>query len=213
MRWTRLTRAAVATAVLSTLVGCTTLVAGSAVKAPGAENAKAGPCEDVSAPMTSIESHALGEPQLRIPQPRGWERTTLFDSQIVRYAIVNRDLIAKKFAPNAVVTLESADDSANPQEVLDGERRGLTAGLGATDLVTTPTARCGYRAESVTYTAPPMGEIPARRATMLAVVGVFGGKTYATTLTVGSADPDNAAFARDAKTILTGFQMLPPGAG
>lgn len=163
--------------------------------------------------MTSIESHALGEPQLRIPQPRGWERTTLFDSQIVRYAIVNRDLIAKKFAPNAVVTLESADDSANPQEVLDGERRGLTAGLGATDLVTTPTARCGYRAESVTYTAPPMGEIPARRSTMLAVVGVFGGKTYATTLTVGSADPDNAAFARDAKTILTGFQMLPPGAG
>ena len=30
------------------------------------------------------------------------------------------------------------------------------------------------------------------------------------TLTVQSADPDNPTYKRDAETILTGFQMLPP---
>ena len=34
--------------------------------------------------------------------------------------------------------------------------------------------------------------------------------TFAVTLTVQSADPDNPTYQRDAETILTGFQMLPP---
>ena len=34
--------------------------------------------------------------------------------------------------------------------------------------------------------------------------------TYAMTMTVQSADPGNPTYQRDAETILTGFQMLPP---
>jgi hypothetical protein len=198
---------------MAVLASCTTVVTGSAVKAPGGQSWTNSPCQQVLAPLVAIDQQAPGEPRLRIPQPRGWQRTTLLDSKIVRYALVNRDLVRKKFAPNAVVTLESSSDASIDQtKVLDRMRAGLIAGLGATDLAMTATTRCGYRAQSVTFTAPPMGHIPARRSTMLAVVGVFGGKTYAATLTVGSADPENPTFAHDAHTILTGFQMVPPGA-
>lgn len=38
------------------------------------------------------------------------------------------------------------------------ERAGLVSMIGATDLETTATKLCGYRAETVTYTAPPMGQ-------------------------------------------------------
>jgi hypothetical protein len=44
------------------------------------------------------------------------------------------------------------------------------------------------------------------------VTNAFNGNTYVATVTVQSTDPDNRAYARDTETILTGFQMLPPGA-
>jgi hypothetical protein len=37
--------------------------------------------------------------------------------------------------------------------------------------------------------------------------------TWAMTMTVQSADPDNPTYQRDVETILTGFQMLPPSGG
>jgi hypothetical protein len=37
--------------------------------------------------------------------------------------------------------------------------------------------------------------------------------TYSMTMTVQSVDPDNPTYQRDAETILSGFQMLPPSDG
>ena len=45
---------------------------------------------------------------------------------------------------------------------------------------------------------------------MLTAVMHTENETYAMTMTVQSADPDNPTYKRDAETILTGFQMLPP---
>jgi Probable lipoprotein LpqN len=205
--------ASLAVAGLSVLTGCSTVVSGSAVKAPGAATIASWACQAVAAPLTSIARQSPGEPQLRIPQPPGWERFTMLDSKLVRYAMANKDLASNGFAPNVVVGLESAPDDTDPQTALDQERAGLTRLLGATDLTVKATTVCGYRGETVSYTAPPMGGIPARQATLLDTVGTFGGKTYVATVTIQGTDPDNPTYARDAKTILTGFQMLPPGSG
>ena len=127
--------------------------------------------------------------------------------------MANNDLASKGFPPTVVVGLESAPDATDPQIALDKERAGLTRSLGASELTVKPTTVCGYRGETVSYTAPPMGGIPAREAALLDTVGTFGGKTYVATVTIQSTEPANPTYARDAKTILTGFQMLPPGSG
>lgn len=213
MRSARRMNAALAMAALSVLVGCTTVVSGSAVKAPGAANVKSSACEDVSTLMTPIEQRAPGEPQLRIPQPQGWQRTKMLDSEVIRYAMGNKALTANDFSPTAVVTLESGPGTDDQQKIFDEERSALVDRLGATDLSTTTATLCGHGAEIVDYTAPPMGRIPPRKVKTLMVAARFGDSTYVATVTIQGTDPGNSTYARDANTILTGFQMLPPGAG
>ncbi|PRC60703.1 hypothetical protein C6A85_16690, partial [Mycobacterium sp. ITM-2017-0098] len=53
-----------------------------------------------------------GEPRLRIPVPAGWERNTMMDSQVIRYAIVAMDLVADGFATSAVVIATANHDFA-----------------------------------------------------------------------------------------------------
>jgi hypothetical protein len=214
IRWVRpmwcASVAAGITAALSGLIGCSSVVSGSAVRAPGdAGAATSTRCQTVAAPMETIDAQAPGEPQLRIPQPPGWRRFTMLDSQLVRYAMANRDLIAQAFAPNVVVGLESGPVT-DAQTLLRRERSALTTLGGATNVVVKPATVCGYPAESVTYTAPRMGGIASRRATLLDTVGSFGGKGYVASVTIQTTDPDNPTYLRDAQTILTGFQMLPP---
>ena len=72
---------------------------------------------------------------------------------------------------------------------------------------------CGDKAELVDYDAPSMGRIPPRKIRTLMVAATFDTNTYVATVTVQSTDPDNPAYARDTETVLTGFQMLPPGGG
>jgi len=163
--------------------------------------------------MAKIPPRAAGEPTLRIPQPPGWQRASMLDSAIIRYTMGNRDLAADGFVPTAVVTLESAPGTIRDQQkIFDQERTTLVDRLGVTNLQTTDTTLCGRRAELVSYDAPAMGRIPPRKARTLIVIGAFNGNTYAATVTVQAADPDNPAYARDTETILTGFQMLPPDA-
>ncbi|WP_293054377.1 LpqN/LpqT family lipoprotein [Mycobacterium sp.] len=202
-----------ALAGLSVLAGCTTVVTGSAVKDPGAATVASWACRAVSAQLTSIARKSPAEPQLRIPQPPGWRRFTTLDSKRVWYAMANDELASAGFPPTVVVGLESVPDATDPQRALEQERAGLRRSLGARELTVRPTTVCGYRAESVTYPAPAIGEIPAREALSLVTVGTFGGKTYVATVTIQSTEPGNPTYARDAKTILTGFQMLPPGSG
>ena len=203
--------AAVAAVTLLTLPGCSKVVSGSATRDPQAQIRKSTDCESVSAPLTSIDSRATGEPQLKIPQPPGWERASALDSDIIRFTMRNKDLTANDFMPTAVVTLESIPgDDADTKSIFDQERTALVDRLGATGLQVSETTRCGDEAELVDYDAPSMGRIPARKIRTLMVAGPFNGATYVATVTVQSTDPDNAVYARDTGTVLTGFQMLPP---
>lgn len=203
-----------AAAVLFAVPGCTRTVAGTAARSPGGASANSAACEQVSAPLTPIQAHAAGEPQLRIPQPPGWQRSSKFDSEIIRFALGNQELTADKFTPTAVVTLESAPGTTEDhQTIFEQERTTLVDRLGATDMRSTETSRCGQAAVIASFNAPAMGRIPSRKAKTLMVIGAFRDRTYVATVTVQSTDPDNPTYARDSQTILTGFQMLPPDAG
>jgi hypothetical protein len=130
--------------------------------APGrvVEVGDAGACHQVDAPMLDIESRNDTEPQLRIPQPAGWERFTKLDSEILRFALANRDLVANQFAPNVVVTLEHTPD-ADPQVIFDQTRDNVVKMAGAKGMEVKAGTLCGLPAETVTYVAAAMG--PATR--------------------------------------------------
>lgn len=211
--------ATLAVAALSAIPGCTTAVTGTAVRSAGATDTKSAACNHVSAELTTIDVHTAGEPQLRIPQPPGWRRNTMLDSELIRYAMDASGLTANRFAPTAVVTLESGPGTTGDQhEIFDQERTGLVDALGATDVHTTDTTLCGHHAVILRYTLPAMGRIPPRKAQTLITAGTFSGTTYAATLTVQSRQPDNETYVHDSPTILvsdvgTRRRLNPAGPG
>jgi hypothetical protein len=224
MRLPCMLSATVAAVALLAAPGCTRAVTGTPVagahSAPAAAPKGSAPapktsvCQQVSPPLSSIESRSPAEPVLRIPQPSGWRRTSMLDSEVIRFAMSNSELAGNGFMPTSVVTLESAPGtSQDPQEIIDQERTTLVDRLGVTNLRKTDTTLCGQRAQVVSYDAPAMDQIPPRKAKTLIVVAAFSGNTYAVTVTVQAADPGNPIYVRDARAILTGFQMLPPDAG
>jgi hypothetical protein len=205
--------ATIAATALLAVPGCSKVITGAAVPGPHQPVAKSGPCEQVSAPLTPIDAHD-GEPRMRIPQPPGWERASMLDSEVIRFTMRNKGLQTNNFMPTAVVTLESVPGAAtDDQTIFDQERGALVDRLGATGLHTTETTLCGDEAELVDYDAPSMGRIPPRKIRTLMVAATFDTNTYVATVTVQSTDPDNPVYARDTETVLTGFQMLPPDGG
>jgi len=206
--------ATVAAVALLAVPGCSKVVSGSATRDTHAPRPQPNECEQVSAPLTAIDSRAAGEPQLKIPQPTGWERASMLDSDVIRFTMRNKDLSDNNFMPTAVVTLESVPDgNSNNQAIFDQERAALVDRLGATGLTTMETTRCGDEAELVDYDAPSMGRIPPRKVRTLMVAGTFHNNTFVSTVTVQSTDPGNGVYTRDTDAVLTGFQMLPPAVG
>ena len=218
-----MTRAARAVAVVA---GAAAIVLGTActrivddarvVAAPdmGKAAATASDCTSVDAPMTPIRAHTDEEPVLKIPQPDGWQRVTLMDSDLIRFTM--RYAAAPStggMVPTAVVTLESHRGLAEPREVFDSQKDALETALGATNVQTTETTLCELPAEMIDYTTPTLGILPPHPAKVVTAVLQADDVTWAMTMTVQSADPDNPTYQRDVETILTGFQMLPPSGG
>ena len=201
----------VATAtVLAT--SCTRIVDDARVVAAdkGEAGSDGSDCTSVDAPLTTVPSRGDDEPIMKIPQPEGWERVTMMDSELIRFTMRNPGLATDGFAANAVVTLESMPDIAEPREVFDAQNDALESGLGATDVRVTEHTLCGLPAETLHYIAPAMGPVGPHPATSLCAVLHTDDTTFTVTVTVQSADPDNPGYQRDSDTILTGFQMLPP---
>jgi len=180
----------------------------------GKAAATASDCTSVDAPMTSIPAHTDEEPVMKIPQPDGWQRVTMMDSDLIRFTM--RYAVAPSrggMVPTAVVTLESHRGLAGPREVFDSQKDALETALGATDVQTSEITLCELPAEMIEYTTPPLGILPPHPAKVVTAVLQADDVTWAMTMTVQSADPDNPTYRRDVETILTGFQMLPPSGG
>lgn len=162
--------------------------------------------------MTTIPARADGEPRMQIPQPNRSERYTQLDSELFRFALVDKDLTANRFAPTVVVTLESKPGNDDPQQVLDDNRGNLVSLGGAQGLKTGPMSCAGSLAETVDYTGDPQGaRVPARPITMLAAAVMHtADATYLATVAIQSTDADNPTYKHDRDAILGGFRFLPP---
>lgn len=167
-------------------------------------------CETVDAPLTTIPALRDDEPVMKIPQPQGWVRSTKMDSELLRFAMINRSLARDDFASNVVATLESAPGIEDPDGVFESQRESLESRFGATDLRVTKHTLCGLPAETVQYQTPPMGNLAPHPGTVVMAVLHTDDMTYAASVTIQTADPENPTYQRDADMILKGFQMLPP---
>ncbi|MFD9829565.1 LpqN/LpqT family lipoprotein [Tsukamurella tyrosinosolvens] len=166
--------------------------------------ASAGNCTAVSGRVLTLPTKAAGEPTLGLPQPAGWERETSQDSDVIRGAIVNKDLVTDAFAANAVITLENAK-GMTPQQALDSQVDSLRQGLKVTGLQPVPGTLCGYPSTTVTYTMP--GSTPNHRSTTMAVSIPDGANLWSVTVTVQSKMPDDPTYRRDSQAILSGLQI------
>ena len=162
-------------------------------------------CTAVDAPLTKIPGHGDAEPVMKIPQPDGWERVTMMDSELIRFTMRNTGMAVDGFGPTA----ESQRGFSDALQVFDGQHDALD-GLGATDVQITEHTLCGLPAETLNYMAPAIGPVGPHPAMVVCAVLQTDDVTFAVTATVQTADPDNPTYQRDAETILTGFQMLPP---
>lgn len=214
------TRAVIAAGVLAGVVavsGCGGSSAPGPTSSPSASAqssaaASAGDvCAAVSAPLSAIDARNPGEPRLLIPQPAGWERNTSLDSEVIRYVLSNRSLVAESFAPTVVVTLEHVPGTgATPQQLLDQQRTTLESQGGATDLTVQPTTICGATAETIDYMLPPQGAVAARPARVLLVAAPYGDDTWTATVTTQAINADDPTYRQDSSAMLDGFEMLPP---
>jgi hypothetical protein len=174
-----------------------------------------GACTHVDAPMLDIPTATDGEPRMRIPTPAGWEPTDeLNDVDAgIRFGLVSTGLIADEARRNVVVvTLEAVPD-VDAQTIFDKTRTDLVDVLAEhnvpTDLTTTSGTVCGLPAETITYAGDAAHD--AFPVTILSVVAKAGGDTYQAAV-VQTIHPANSTYERDAETILTGFEVLPPTA-
>ena len=183
-------------------------VAGSDLSTVAASDASQ--CEAVDAPLTTIHATNDDEPVMKIPQPQGWVRSTMMDSELIRFAMGNQSLVKDAFAPTVVVTFESARGIEDPSVVFEAERESLESIAGATDLRVTEHTLCGLPAETVHFQMAAVGNVAPHPAIAVFAVLHTDDMTYATSVTVQSTDPDNPTYQRDSEMILTGFQLLPP---
>lgn len=203
--------ATVAACVVASGVSACGLSAGDAVRVQSApeRDTSSAQCLADTGTATAIASHDAAEPQLRIPQPPGWERTTMLDSQFVRYTLVNRDLVYDGFAPTVVVGLDTVPGQRAAAALFEANRAQLLNQGQAVDLHYDAGTVCGNAAETVTYTSSPNGQA-ARPMTDLAIVIDGGDHTYFVNVVIQSRDDTNPTYQRDKQTILTGFQALTP---
>lgn len=167
-------------------------------------------CAAADTTTVDVPALAAGEPGVRVPQPPGWTRFTQMDSEIIRLALANPSLIANKFAPNIVITVEPAP-SPDAATVYAQAQHNLINIAGALDIAVTPATVCGLPAERLAFRSPGMGPQSAERH--LQALQVFtrsGSHSYLISATVQTTDPNNADYQRDSTRMLEGIQILAP---
>ena len=200
---------------LALATGCARAVEGHPVAGASLKGPDASQCTKVDAPMTTVPA-APGapddsEPELRVPQPEGWDRITELDSAMIRFTMGNKSLGVDNFAASAVVTIESHPGELDADEFFDEAREALASTFDTGDVDYTDDTICGLPSQIMQYVIPKMAGVPEPiSATALMVVVFTGGRTYGAVLTIQSPLPDEPDYERDAETILTGFQVLAP---
>lgn len=217
--------AAGTTAVALAGSGCTVVTAGvsmpdkSAVGQP-ASVIDSSACAQVDAPKVEIPTVSADEPRLRIPQPYGWESTTLsdyfgIDKESLRFTLVNSPSV---FAEDNIALVGIREVPVSEPEAIfeEGRARMVEAieALGVqADMTMTASTLCGLPARKYTLeiSASSTGAAPegtSAAGNYLHVLAEIGGRTYLVVVIMVGTN-DIPAYQRDAETILTGFEVLP----
>lgn len=177
---------------------------GNGAEGNGAGAGDDGECADVDGPTIAVEARD-GEPQVEIPLPEDWERSTQLDSEMIRLMVGNPSIATGQFVPNVVVTAEPS--GADADAAFEAQLAGIRQGFGVEDIDTTEGTVCGHPSMIAEYTAPQMGAAPERPATvqMIVVPGDTGSTTY--TMTAQSPEPVDPSFEEDVTTIFEGVQI------
>jgi hypothetical protein len=204
----RPTPVVVALAAVLALSGCTQVVNGAGQRV---SNASAGlsACTKVDAPLKDVNTHSTTEPKLRVPQPTDWETVPKMTRGLIRFVMTNPRLTGNMFASNVVVTLEKTN-YFDAQTIFADQRKLLVRRGKVSDLNSQPSTVCGLPADLISFRGPRMLGRGQRAVTTLAVVAPVGNKQYLVTATAQTADPDNAVYRKDIKTIFDGLQVLAP---
>lgn len=153
-----------------------------------------------------------GEPEIGLPKVDGWNRASQFESGLVRLAIADPSLTVDGFTANVVVTVEKAPASGEAE--FERQLRGLesTAVKGSVSRQSASTT-CGYPSLVVDYrmNTPTQNQVVT---TVTSLIVTVPGEPSSTTMsvTIQTADPDDASYREAKQTILDGVQITVAGA-
>lgn len=193
--------AVAAAGTLALLAGCSSDSDSTAPVSVG-DNAAVGSCAATEDPLIT----AAGQPEIQLPQPAGWERNTMQDSELVRLVLINTSLVKNGFAPNIVVTV--VPSSGTFDQIIDNEistlQKMMKTDVPEGELGTV----CGFESYTVTYDASGMEGLPVHPITSrMIVVPKEGGGSNTVVLTVQTTDPDNPTYQEDSQAMLDGVQI------
>ena len=159
--------------------------------------------------MLDVPTADAAEPQMRVPQPVGWQGAVERPEHIkaIRFALRVTDS-ADNRRTSAVVAIEHVPD-LGAEEILDHELARQVKFFDEEERASMTTARttvCGLTAQKTTRRKAKIGMF-----TSVDVVTKAGGQAYVAGVTVVTPE-GNATYLRDAESIVTGFQVLPPSA-
>lgn len=211
----RVPTAAVVLTVVATLTACGGKIIEGQPSGIAAPRAIAGgdlrACNHVDAPLVDIPTQGDAEPQLRVPQPDGWQRDDSLDNQLIRYRMVNKAMTRYILAPNVVVSLVHLSNVDAATE-FDKQLASLRAMPSNTNVVSTRGKQCGYPAATLGLTQPAVAPgTPQRALRARSMLIGTGAQQFLATATVQSNDPDNPVYQKDAQMILDGLQVTTPG--
>ena len=189
----------------------------------GAANGDPEACTQVDAPMMEVPAAYSTDPLLRIPQPAGWERSTEHESgdpSMTSHTLLDSNSTAPQNVATVTLGRLPEPTDGDPQKILDGLQGDMAETLEAqgmpTDYVSTTETVCGLPARKYTRNATDAGlgggAPTGRTVTSLHVIAKQDEDVYWAQVIVG-VQPGNSEYDRDAETIVSGFQVLPPTDG
>lgn len=197
----RTVAALTAAGALTLLAGCSS-DSGSDSDASSTVSAGAAACAEPSGPMAD----AAGEPAVQVPQPANWEPLADQETEIVRLALVNRELASDGFAPNLVVTVVPSQGTFD--QIIDNELSQLQQMQADVPDDGEKSTVCGYDAYTITYSASGAQGVPVHPITSrMIVVPAGAGTSNTVVLTVQSTDAENATYRDDSTAMLDGVQI------
>ena len=102
------------------------------------------------------------------PQPDGWERVTMMDSELIRFTMRNVGLAKDGFAPTRWSHSKASRGLIEPREIYDAQHEVLESGVGATDVrIRRGHALRAARPRAWTTSLRPSGSVPPHPAKVL----------------------------------------------